>query len=106
MSSRSGGRGSEGIDLKFTSSAWVTPGAAAAVSAAAIRAATRASGARRAGWRGLMARLNRDMERAAIAELDQAEDGRVLAVGFGPGTGRRGARAATPAGTSRRHRSP
>jgi ubiquinone/menaquinone biosynthesis C-methylase UbiE len=35
----------------------------------------------------VMARLNRDMERAAIAELDPAEDDDVLAVGFGPGVG-------------------
>jgi ubiquinone/menaquinone biosynthesis C-methylase UbiE len=35
----------------------------------------------------VMARLNRDMERAAIAELDPGEDDDVLAVGFGPGIG-------------------
>ncbi len=35
----------------------------------------------------VMARLNRDMELAAIAELAPAENGRVLAVGFGPGIG-------------------
>jgi SAM-dependent methyltransferase len=36
---------------------------------------------------GVMARLNRDMERAAVAELDPAVDDDVLAVGFGPGVG-------------------
>jgi ubiquinone/menaquinone biosynthesis C-methylase UbiE len=35
----------------------------------------------------VMARLNRDMERAAIAELDPGEDDDVLAVGFGSGVG-------------------
>ena len=35
----------------------------------------------------VMTRLNRDMELAAIVELCPAEDGRVLAVGFGPGVG-------------------
>jgi SAM-dependent methyltransferase len=35
----------------------------------------------------VMARLNRDMERTAVAELDPAEDDDVLAVGFGPGVG-------------------
>jgi ubiquinone/menaquinone biosynthesis C-methylase UbiE len=35
----------------------------------------------------VMARLNRDMERAAVAELDPAPDDDVLAVGFGPGVG-------------------
>jgi ubiquinone/menaquinone biosynthesis C-methylase UbiE len=35
----------------------------------------------------VMARLNRDMERAAIDELDPAPDHSVLAVGFGPGVG-------------------
>jgi ubiquinone/menaquinone biosynthesis C-methylase UbiE len=34
-----------------------------------------------------MARLNRDMEGAAIAELDPAPHDHVLAVGFGPGVG-------------------
>jgi ubiquinone/menaquinone biosynthesis C-methylase UbiE len=34
-----------------------------------------------------MARLNRDMERAAIAELGPAPQDHVLAVGFGPGVG-------------------
>ena len=35
----------------------------------------------------VMARLNRDMEDAAVAELDPAPADRVLAVGFGPGVG-------------------
>ena len=35
----------------------------------------------------VMARLNRDMERAAVSELDPAQDDDVLAVGFGPGVG-------------------
>lgn len=35
----------------------------------------------------LMARLNRDMELAAIDELDPAPGGSVLALGFGPGVG-------------------
>jgi ubiquinone/menaquinone biosynthesis C-methylase UbiE len=35
----------------------------------------------------LMARLNRDMEDAAVNELDPAPADRVLAVGFGPGVG-------------------
>ena len=35
----------------------------------------------------LMARLNRDMERAAVGELDPEPDDDVLAVGFGPGVG-------------------
>jgi SAM-dependent methyltransferase len=35
----------------------------------------------------VMARLNRDMERAAIAALDPGPDHHVLAVGFGPGVG-------------------
>jgi ubiquinone/menaquinone biosynthesis C-methylase UbiE len=35
----------------------------------------------------VMARLNRDMEHAAIAELDPAPDDDVLTVGFGPGVG-------------------
>jgi ubiquinone/menaquinone biosynthesis C-methylase UbiE len=35
----------------------------------------------------VMARLNRDMERAAVAELDPGPDDDVLAVGFGPGVG-------------------
>jgi ubiquinone/menaquinone biosynthesis C-methylase UbiE len=35
----------------------------------------------------VMARLNRDMERAAIAELHPEPDDDVLAVGFGPGVG-------------------
>jgi ubiquinone/menaquinone biosynthesis C-methylase UbiE len=35
----------------------------------------------------VMARLNRDMERAAIAALDPAADDDVLCVGFGPGVG-------------------
>lgn len=35
----------------------------------------------------LMARLNRDMELAAIDELAPAHDASVLAVGFGPGVG-------------------
>jgi ubiquinone/menaquinone biosynthesis C-methylase UbiE len=56
--------------------------------------ATTATGAR-TGFEGaagrvaaaVMARLNRDMERAATAELDPAEDDDVLAVGFGPGVG-------------------
>ncbi len=34
-----------------------------------------------------MARLNRDMEAAAIVELDPAPSDRVLSVGFGPGVG-------------------
>jgi ubiquinone/menaquinone biosynthesis C-methylase UbiE len=34
-----------------------------------------------------MARLNRDMESAAIEELDPAETARVLSIGFGPGVG-------------------
>ncbi len=34
-----------------------------------------------------MARLNRDMEDTAVAELDPAPADRVLAVGFGPGVG-------------------
>lgn len=34
-----------------------------------------------------MARLNRDMEHAAVDELDPAPDDAVLAVGFGPGVG-------------------
>jgi ubiquinone/menaquinone biosynthesis C-methylase UbiE len=50
---------------------------------------------RRSGFEGgagrvaatVMARLNRDMERAAVAELDPAADDDVLAVGFGPGVG-------------------
>ncbi len=35
----------------------------------------------------VMARLNRDMEDAAVDELDPAPTDRVLAVGFGPGVG-------------------
>jgi ubiquinone/menaquinone biosynthesis C-methylase UbiE len=35
----------------------------------------------------VMARMNRDMELAAIDELDPAPDASVLAVGFGPGVG-------------------
>jgi ubiquinone/menaquinone biosynthesis C-methylase UbiE len=35
----------------------------------------------------LMARMNRDMERAAIDELAPADDASVLAIGFGPGVG-------------------
>ena len=35
----------------------------------------------------LMARLNRDMERVAVGELDPEPDDDVLAVGFGPGVG-------------------
>ncbi len=35
----------------------------------------------------VMARLNRDMEDAAVNELDPAPADRVLAVGFGPGVG-------------------
>ena len=35
----------------------------------------------------LMARLNRDMERAAVGELDPEPDDDVLAVGCGPGVG-------------------
>jgi ubiquinone/menaquinone biosynthesis C-methylase UbiE len=35
----------------------------------------------------VMARLNRDMEDAAVNELDPAPTDRVLAVGFGPGVG-------------------
>ena len=35
----------------------------------------------------VMARMNRDMEMAAIDELDPAQDASVLAVGFGPGVG-------------------
>lgn len=35
----------------------------------------------------VMARMNRDMERAAIDELDPAPTASVLAVGFGPGVG-------------------
>jgi ubiquinone/menaquinone biosynthesis C-methylase UbiE len=35
----------------------------------------------------VMARLNRDMEEAAVLELDPAPGSRVLAVGFGPGIG-------------------
>jgi len=35
----------------------------------------------------LMARLNRDMERAAVDELAPGRDDAVLAVGFGPGVG-------------------
>jgi ubiquinone/menaquinone biosynthesis C-methylase UbiE len=35
----------------------------------------------------LMARMNRDMELAAIDELSPAQDASVLAVGFGPGIG-------------------
>ena len=35
----------------------------------------------------VMSRLNRDMERAAVAELDLTQDDDVLAVGFGPGVG-------------------
>ena len=35
----------------------------------------------------VMARLNRDMEDAAVAELDPAPADRVIAVGFGPGVG-------------------
>jgi ubiquinone/menaquinone biosynthesis C-methylase UbiE len=34
-----------------------------------------------------MARLNRDMESAAILELDPADAARVLSIGFGPGVG-------------------
>jgi ubiquinone/menaquinone biosynthesis C-methylase UbiE len=43
------------------------------------------TGGRLAGL--LMARLNRDMEVAAIDELAPAHDASVLAVGFGPGVG-------------------
>jgi ubiquinone/menaquinone biosynthesis C-methylase UbiE len=35
----------------------------------------------------VMARLNRDMERAAVGELDPEPNDDVLAVGFGPGVG-------------------
>jgi ubiquinone/menaquinone biosynthesis C-methylase UbiE len=35
----------------------------------------------------VMARMNRDMERAAVAELAPRPDDAVLAVGFGPGVG-------------------
>jgi arsenite methyltransferase len=35
----------------------------------------------------VMARLNRDMERAAIAELNPSPSDSVLAIGFGPGIG-------------------
>lgn len=35
----------------------------------------------------VMARLNRDVERSAVAELDPSEGDDVLAVGFGPGVG-------------------
>jgi ubiquinone/menaquinone biosynthesis C-methylase UbiE len=35
----------------------------------------------------LMARLNRDMERAAVAELNPSPNDSVLAIGFGPGIG-------------------
>jgi ubiquinone/menaquinone biosynthesis C-methylase UbiE len=35
----------------------------------------------------VMARVNRDMERAAVGELDPEPDDDVLAVGFGPGVG-------------------
>jgi ubiquinone/menaquinone biosynthesis C-methylase UbiE len=40
----------------------------------------------RVSW-ALMARLNRDMERAAVDELAPEPDDAVLAVGFGPGVG-------------------
>ncbi len=46
-----------------------------------------------------MARLNRDMERAAVAELDPAPDDAVLAVGFGPGVGVAALTARLTAGT-------
>ena len=56
---------------------------------------TRTTATTNAGFEGVagrvaasvMARLNRDMERAAVSELDPAEDHDVLAVGFGPGVG-------------------
>jgi ubiquinone/menaquinone biosynthesis C-methylase UbiE len=35
----------------------------------------------------VMARLNRDMERAAVAELNPSANDSVLAIGFGPGIG-------------------
>jgi ubiquinone/menaquinone biosynthesis C-methylase UbiE len=35
----------------------------------------------------VMARLNRDMERAAVAELNPSPNDNVLAIGFGPGIG-------------------
>ena len=35
----------------------------------------------------VMARLNRDMERAAVAELNPSPNDSVLAIGFGPGVG-------------------
>ena len=35
----------------------------------------------------VMARLNRDMERAAVAELNPSPNDSVLAIGFGPGIG-------------------
>src|SRR5579871_2576395 len=66
------------IDLKSTSSVWV------------FRMETRGSSfdgiaGRLAG--PLMARMNHDMELAAIEELSPSRDASVLVVGFGPGVG-------------------
>ena len=35
----------------------------------------------------VMARMNRDMERTAVAELNPSPNDSVLAIGFGPGVG-------------------
>src|SRR5580700_9602334 len=76
--SRSAGISRDRIDLKSTSSDWV------------LRMESRTSSFDGTAGRlsgPLMARMNRDMELAAIDELDPGPDASVLALGFGPGVG-------------------